>query len=113
MNAPETLTGPVDVIGRMGLKIGGRWLKFSAGEPTPALKRGQVVRVQHVGGVVAALAVVDPDQPEPQPEGDRQQTLTVRLGCVQAAAAFLAARPDAKREHVVALAEMLETWVTR
>ncbi|MBI4491281.1 MAG: hypothetical protein HY690_00605, partial [Chloroflexi bacterium] len=72
----------------------------------PQVARGQQVRVEVDGGQIRALAVVDPSEPQPDPEQAAR-----RLALLAAAATFLAGRDAARSGDVVKVAASWERWV--
>lgn len=123
-----TLTGTVTACNPQGIRLLGHqdWLNFSRfgnlDVPHPAL--GEKVTVQVDGrGFIKALDILEgsahgstdhataPTAPAEDP--DRRQALIIRQVAVKAAVDFLAPRSEAKSEHILALAEKLETWINR
>src|SRR5436309_11302210 len=119
----ETLTGTVSTVNGTGFQITERpgvWLRISQyADPAPTLPTaGQRLRIgldsKHFVRTVEPVAV---DQPEgetvAQSESHSGKLESVRLACLQAAATFLASRPEAKLADVLTVAAKFEEWVHR
>ncbi|MBI4491919.1 MAG: hypothetical protein HY690_03900 [Chloroflexi bacterium] len=102
----DSLSGTVEVVNRAGLRVAGHWLRFADPGNAPQVARGQQVRVEVDGTHIRALAVVDPSEPQPDPEQAAR-----RLALLAAAATFLAGREAAKSGDVVKIAASWERWV--
>lgn len=142
MAAPaEVVSGTVRVVKGQGFQLDGRdgWLNISRfAEPKPALPEvGAQVTAQLDGkGFVRSLeAFAVTNGTAPVAEGGKSftptpvassdtsciapppvrpgVTLSLRVAALQAAAVFLASRPEAKHPDVLAVAERFEEWLGR
>ena len=99
----------------------GRWINLSKfSQPAPIIPPvGTVVELALDGsGFIREIRALGTNA-APGASGSTERrapvtdTQTVRLACLTAAATFLAPRAEAKREHLLELAELMETWATR
>ncbi len=112
----EQSAGVVEAVNERGVRIAGQWHNFSKFSDVPRPMTGAQVELTLKGGWIQSLEVVDesPSHGEKsfQPATTRERTIA-RLAVLKSAAAYCAARPDAKANDVLKVATAWEAWVLR
>ena len=113
----ERVAGVVEAVNERGVRIAGTWHNFSRFADVPRPMKGARVELQVKGGSIQSLEVVDgatgaDSARATASDGSRERTIA-RLAILKSAAAYCAARPDAKASDVLKVATAWEAWVLR